>query len=349
MATDPRDKIFALLGITWDGPYLVPFPNYRSPLKDVLANLTLAILMAERSLNLICIRSPYQPVDDEQQSWIPPWLTNAEFSYWSKSLTIIENSLLTDRPQVPGALIFRSDPNFFSTAAPSSLIVKGVILDEVYALSSTFGSQGDDLQQCDLADQARLEKNIIKFYPSGPGNALWQALCIDHIFHPVPRDGGYYTARSVAKYRSCFARLWSEGELELQGWLKDNADMKIGKHTLSQWAKGGNNAINHTPAEMTTFCKTLQEILESSLRLAVTGFGYLGMVPSQTKRGDRVCFLRGCSVPVILRAVATGYKVIGCCSVRTRFEPYAEACRKFASGADVDVGVPLNIRELTLV
>lgn len=298
MATDPRDKIFALLGITFDGPSLVPFPDYHSSLKDILVKLTHAILIAERSLNLICIRSPYPPVENGLPSWTPPWLTNSEFSFWSKPLTIIESSLLSERPKVPGLLILGLD-----TGHPS-LIVQGVILDEVYALSSVLGSTADNLEQCDTVNQARLDKNIESFYPSGPGNAIWQALCIDHTFHPVKRDNGYYSARSAAIYRSCFAKLWTEHgavsnfttAFELQDWLQDNADLKIGKHTISEWATKGTHRVDHTPAELAIFCNTLTVILKSSLRLAVTGLGYLGMVPSQTRRGDKICFLRGCSV-----------------------------------------------------
>ena len=357
MATDPRDKVYALLGITWDGPFLVPLPNYRIPLRDILANLTHAILIAERSLNLIFLRSPYHHVEDNLPSWIPPWLINDEFSYWSKSLTIIENSLLFIRPQVPGLLIIRSGPEVSSTISPSYLIVQGIILDEVYALSSTFGTQGEDIQQCDPANQTRLKTNVNKFYPSGPGNALWQALCIDHDFHPVPRGAGYYSARSNAKYRSCFASLWSEGDRlpdfvashELKAWLQYNAGMKIGGRTIVEWSKNGNHIQNHTDADIAGCCKTLQDILESSLRLAVMGLGYLGMVPSQTRRGDKICFLRGCSVPVVLRAATTGYTVVGCCSLRTKFEPYAEACRKFAVGKEFDSKVMLNIQELKLL
>jgi hypothetical protein len=37
------------------------------------------------------------------------------------------------------------------------------------------------------------------------------------------------------------------------------------------------------------------------MRLMVTQNGFIGMTPPQTQIGDSVCYLRGCSIPVILR------------------------------------------------
>jgi hypothetical protein len=63
MATDSRDKIFALLGLKVDGPNLVPALSYKNSLSDILVGLTRAMMIAQRSLDLICIRSIY-PLED---------------------------------------------------------------------------------------------------------------------------------------------------------------------------------------------------------------------------------------------------------------------------------------------
>lgn len=51
-------------------------------------------------------------------------------------------------------------------------------------------------------------------------------------------------------------------------------------------------------------------------RLTTTEKGYVGMGPLRAKKGDFVCVLFGCSVPVILRKTCgeeTSYQLIGEC------------------------------------
>jgi len=87
------------------------------------------------------------------------------------------------------------------------------------------------------------------------------------------------------------------------------------------------------------------------MRLFVTSFGYLGLAPPQTRRGDRICFLRGCSVPVVLRGDSkVGHKVVGFCFLRSRIEAYTEARGRFSVGKEQLEGAPpLNVRSLILI
>lgn len=353
MATDPRDKIFALLGLTVDGPKLVPVPNYKHSLGEILRDMTRAMVVAERSLDLIFIRSLHPPEDPKMHSWVPPWLTNRAFSFWSKPMTVLEDRLLSGRSR------FNEIP-ILPTSEPGILRVKGVILDEIFALSSALGHKanpllkGCGLERCDYS--IHWENNLIKFYPSGPTNALWQALCLEHAFHPFNNSGKFYNKLDVMKLRSCFASLWSlQGTIacsaELRDWLDENATMKIGRLTFEEWAKEGVQTDQHTTADLNRFCNVLIAVLKSSLRLVVTRIGYVSMAPPQARKGDILCYLKGCSVPVILRGNLTaGFRVVGCCYIRIKFEPYGEACKRFAMGEEhLDHEPPLNIRELQLI
>lgn len=353
MATDPRDKIFALLGLTVDGSKLVPVPNYMHSLGDILRDMTRAMIVAERSLDLIFIRSLHAPNDPTMPSWVPPWLTNAEFSFWSKPMTVLEDRLLSGRSR------FNEIP-ILPTSEPETVRVEGVILDDIFALSSALGHKTNPLlkgcgpEQCDYS--AHWENNLSKFYPSGPTNALWQALCLEHAFHPFNNPGKFYNKLDVMKLRSCFTSLWPlQGTIacggELRDWLDENATMKIGRLTLEEWAKEGVQTDQHTTTDLNTFCNVLTAVLMSSLRLVVTRIGYVSMAPPQARKGDMLCYLKGCSVPVILRGnLAAGFRVVGCCYVRIRFEPYGEACKRFAMGEKrLDHEPPLNIRELQLL
>jgi hypothetical protein len=68
-ATDPRDKIYALLGLSSDGQEIVPLPNYKQPLPVVFQDITLSILKSRGYIGLISLRSA--PPTDGSPSWVP--------------------------------------------------------------------------------------------------------------------------------------------------------------------------------------------------------------------------------------------------------------------------------------
>jgi hypothetical protein len=57
LATDPRDKAYALLGLASDGQELVPAPNYRQSVQSVLEDLIRAMLMSQGCANMAVFRS----------------------------------------------------------------------------------------------------------------------------------------------------------------------------------------------------------------------------------------------------------------------------------------------------
>jgi len=56
LATDPRDKIFALLGLCHDGATFVPVPNYKQDLGTIIADMSRAMMSLNKSLDCICLR-----------------------------------------------------------------------------------------------------------------------------------------------------------------------------------------------------------------------------------------------------------------------------------------------------
>jgi hypothetical protein len=52
-------------------------------------------------------------------------------------------------------------------------------------------------------------------------------------------------------------------------------------------------------------------VLRSGKGLITTSKGYIGLAPSSTERGDKVCVLLGCKVPLILRPIDDYFQVIG--------------------------------------
>jgi hypothetical protein len=90
LSTDPRDKIFALLGLCHDGPTFVPVPNYQQPLETILADMSKMMMRINRSLDLICLRGMRTPGRALPEiSTLPSWVPNYP-NIWSNGMTIHE-------------------------------------------------------------------------------------------------------------------------------------------------------------------------------------------------------------------------------------------------------------------
>lgn len=64
--------------------------------------------------------------------------------------------------------------------------------------------------------------------------------------------------------------------------------------------------------------KFFNTVVRLPLRLMVTRDGHIGMGPEKTMKGDVVCVLFGCSVPVLLRrhpGSRDAWAVVGECSI----------------------------------
>lgn len=73
-ATDPRDKIFALLGLCHDGFRIVPVPNYKQSLKSIISEMSRLSFSLYRSLDLICLKGA--DTKSQGSAEIPTWAPN---------------------------------------------------------------------------------------------------------------------------------------------------------------------------------------------------------------------------------------------------------------------------------
>lgn len=78
LATDPRDKIYALLGLTSDGAGVVPLPNYEQSLKDVYMQASTNIIVEQGKIGAILLSGRQRPaenseIQDSLPSWAPNW------------------------------------------------------------------------------------------------------------------------------------------------------------------------------------------------------------------------------------------------------------------------------------
>lgn len=75
--SDPRDRIFALIGLAKDGPQLGISPDYNKPVYEVFTETALAIIRNTGSLDLLMITSLHGK-SPEMPSWVPDWSVSTE-------------------------------------------------------------------------------------------------------------------------------------------------------------------------------------------------------------------------------------------------------------------------------
>lgn len=89
LATDPRDKVFALLGLVYDSDYYIPVPNYRQSLKDLCMSMALSAVSTTFSLDVIALLGSGSNNTSGLPSWAPDWFGLNEMSSKRQSAYIV--------------------------------------------------------------------------------------------------------------------------------------------------------------------------------------------------------------------------------------------------------------------
>ncbi|KAF2188348.1 hypothetical protein K469DRAFT_768996 [Zopfia rhizophila CBS 207.26] len=79
-ATDPKDKVFALFGVTEELGLDFPPPKYENPLERVYVETAVACIEQDRSLNIL-----YEAPSNERHSALPSWVPDWSAEGWRSS------------------------------------------------------------------------------------------------------------------------------------------------------------------------------------------------------------------------------------------------------------------------
>ncbi|CZR69255.1 uncharacterized protein PAC_19155 [Phialocephala subalpina] len=322
LATEQLDKIYALLGLTFDGPRLVPIPSYQRTIEQVLCDLTGALLTAAKSSDPISTNFP----DHSKKGW--PWSDAKSLQLWSELNTNLGSPCCSLNPMFSHITIQQA-PN------AKSLQTQGILLGQVCQISSpllypeNFANKPKlcvDNTHCQNFD---VTPSNLDLYPSGIPAAILQTLCLCRL--PPSIDS-----------QSCLNNLWRpKGRREVRGWkigsgwddincwLRLNSLLRIGSSTLQQWSQLNSKTnrlkyllhgsdVSFPNEEFERCIEIIEKALQSQMCLIVSQTGLIGMAPSTAQIGDWVCYIKGLNIPVILRekemalnSTAHEYLVIG--------------------------------------
>jgi hypothetical protein len=272
-----------------------------------------------RSLDIICLKgscaTPSQHIS--LPTWVPNW-----HNLWSGGTTIQESHILENRSP------FTFDP-IISCSADSTILVAGVYVGRISGIS--WGLRADTEQQqyrqspgSWLHSLERKENSTVNYDQQ---KSIWKTMMMSSSSHPVEvhvRNATY----------SCCSKLWTpEGRGSIYNtriidWIDESASFKIGALTLLEWSRLEPTAARRTqpswnialpgsskntrreikPPEASKTWKIVNHALGKGLgggmRLASLSCRTeheAALVNPHTLVYDEIFFLRGCSIPVIVR------------------------------------------------
>jgi hypothetical protein len=341
LASDPRDKIFALLGITSDGSRLIPIPNYKIPIGDVLRDMTKALIKAQRSLDLICLKgmpSPGKVRVPNTASWIPDWK-----ALWTQGATALEMDIygsLQTTSYAQNPLLPHDDEN--------EICCRGQYLGSISSRSTALEFTSPiTISSYKASDDDKRRISWPKFSPtwfSGEaspilslGSCLTLGQKVDCSIGDRSSSINDLHRSSVYEFLGQILQDFNDNEetSAVYCWFQENKMMSIGSKNLEMFLKGivegvglGSMELRRIPYQadplaVSEYTHFVTQVLTSSMRLVLLREGYFGMAHPDTQVGDEVWKFENCSVPMVLRPVggtpisivgnSAKFKVVGAC------------------------------------
>ncbi|KAM5359124.1 hypothetical protein ACJZ2D_014730 [Fusarium nematophilum] len=278
-ATDPRDKVFALLGLV---PGLGIIPDYKEPVEQVFGNLVKESIRATHSLMMLSLQR--KPRRLTLPSWVPDLSTEIDrelfnggcpMGFYSADGNSWHNLGIGT---VPCRLI-EDDP-------PDQLTVTGFIHDKPLVLAETWTSGKDERQSSAyniIQDYSKLlDETDAQHFPRKPGTHRQESFWRTLIWNATETDR--YPAPDT--YEAFFERF------------------KAGKDILINLSNPSDDAADHQKIAPTDEARDFYNAFVRhglNRRFFITARGNLGSGPPDMQEGDHICVLVGSKVPVILR------------------------------------------------
>jgi hypothetical protein len=320
-ATDPRDKIYSLLGLMGDPMNKLLQPDYTKSVSEVFSNATHHLVAQHTSLDPICGQQ-IQGRREDLPSWVPDYTLNRDlaaaplvridgresiyaatgYDYHSRFLipeiyTLPES---WDTLHVTGLYV----DSVTHASAPPSDDSFGAIHDQWYstllAASGSIQDFTEDIRQR-LADISLIVRKYSEYFSLNDANSN-----LPSVTEPVPLITEESVLGAYIQTLLCGRIFTSERITE--------------EHIKALMSF--QSPENPSPATNQEFVTKICNAFEAGMRrrkLAVTKDGYIGAVPQETEPEDLICVLFGCSVPIVLRKAVsdkatiaeTSYKFIG--------------------------------------
>ncbi|MCJ1251893.1 hypothetical protein MMC30_009131 [Trapelia coarctata] len=302
-ATDPRDKVLALLGILSDANRaLYGSQGYESSTEDLFTGVARITIQNCQRLDIL-----YAAGRSTQALELPSWVPD-----WSRPLLAWSLGERCDfvGDGVPYAASASSSCTVRWSNNERVLIVAGKLLSAVRRVGPEVASDlGQDDESIHLIKRAIAFETCVELaastdpYPTGEDPLTAYSLTL-----VASRQLGM-TKMSPEHARKQFevVRASFSNAIGTMIWV-------IRSVQEPHSARANVSLPAEYPPEAKTYCNLLQDVARGKLFI-LTEDRYMGLAPLDTTEGDRICVILGCSVPFIVRPTVDGWILIGECYV----------------------------------
>ena len=287
---DPRDKVFAILGICKDLKREDITVDYIASVAHVYSEVSKFIIMQDCSLKLLSACQSYGSNIAELPSWAPDWSIEARF----RPMRPISNWTGDEERD-----IFNASKNFTARVEISAdlrtMNAQGLHIGKISKLGMHLGNDGNTTETLET------EKEMFTQFKQ------WWPLARDTRSKSTSND-----ERRLEFWRTICTDMDSSGGKAAPNEGSAQYLLRIATWDLAAPPQPDENAAGGSGGDDHRFMDFLASFQQATRnrRLFVTEEGHVGLGPLLTRPGDLVCILFGSPVPFVLRAVEGGRVVL---------------------------------------
>ncbi|KAK4570367.1 hypothetical protein LTR86_002447 [Recurvomyces mirabilis] len=363
-ATDERDVIYALLGLTRDGADLLPIPNYMQSVADIFTKTTRSMILRQGQEVLIMLAGARRRRhtwsldecklrDANLPSWVPDWSKlPCNLPPWI--LRMVESPLSA----IPEKGSVDIDPDVGDLDPAQSIHLSGHILDDLACVGGksdrSINLRAEKAEWREWSKRAERSADAIvdvsDRYTLDAPLLVQVLLVLSRLYRIVTETADLTEDERVYQQSLTTDEIVSIITCQLTGrhdtaadsmlrrfWLHTTGFVRVGRHTIHQYARlwEQSTVVSYqSDGQCDVILQRAFANLENyRMKLVVSSQDNLSVVYEDAQVGDSICLLENCALPVILRRVSNGrYQYIGeVCSTTIDASPtvLAEASQLF--------------------
>jgi hypothetical protein len=287
-ATDPRDRIHAMRGLTTEDWHALGAPDYTKSVAQVYLETTLQMISQTGSLDVLShVWEPNHKLG--QPSWVPNWASEK----LGRVLRLSPGEEGLFRAAGASRAKFQHSGKF--------LTLVGILIDSVNETAEPLDYETEfEKFWRGWVKMFRMDSDPYRPYVGGRDfcNAFWRTLICNMNLWSERDENGQQVYRQAPEQDRLAFLVWTGRMDPPKDFLKDHPS----KHRRTM-----------------EFIKNYRTRVFGQMRnrrLFMTTKGYLGSAPISTKLGDKVCVLLGGATPFVVRPEGDCYKLVGECYVQ---------------------------------
>jgi hypothetical protein len=325
LATDPRDKLFALYGLTEKIGHPAKFlVDYKMSVADTYHQFAVHMLRGTQTLDILST----PPSESETAKGLPSWVSD-----WSES----SNSGVALVGQIASRFRATRESKYSAKFLDQQavLAIEGELIDKISDLGLALDYRQMTLDRTVSISLSYMYKHLEATTYYQEILASWER--VGQLDNPE----AYITGEDIRSvYRETLTAAYGRSSAAIAGydsWQRANWPMRL----LARWKPEHDPVVAKVTAVLHFFSSSLQAIIARrrgmmddrralngptfsqrrsferyltmayGRRLARTAKGYLALVPARTKVGDSIALCKGGKTPLVFRPIAASWELVG--------------------------------------